>query len=238
MAPEGKSLEYKFQHNALEGDPARDFGAEYVALRISRVNHSCKPNTGHIYDEIARVEILFAEADIYPGEEICIMYGGFPDLFPDQIPTWVTDVDAEFQLYKIRLMVKWNIRCPPDCFCNDPKARRWVVEARSLLRMMVTLHPFTSADWDLQCAEKILEIQENLNCSLIKKAELHFFAFDMIMIDPRRKRKAVEHIQAAFDIFSAIRPFSELTRMYETLLKKTVSDVSLLEQQQKRRFRF
>ena len=47
---------------------------EVVALRIARLNHACKPNAVTIYDETARVAILFAQRDISPGEEITICY--------------------------------------------------------------------------------------------------------------------------------------------------------------------
>jgi len=64
LAPKGAPLEVKFKINSIAGHPARDGGKDYVALRVSRVNHDCKPNAGYVYDEVARVEILFAQRDI------------------------------------------------------------------------------------------------------------------------------------------------------------------------------
>ena len=64
LGPEGSPLELKFTCNSLPT----------VAVRIARVNHSCQPNADTIYDETARVTVLFAIKDIQPGEEIFIRY--------------------------------------------------------------------------------------------------------------------------------------------------------------------
>ena len=71
LAPEGGTIECKFTNNILKG---YNISKDFVALRISRVNHACQPNTPIIYDETASVAILFAQKDIHPGEEITICY--------------------------------------------------------------------------------------------------------------------------------------------------------------------
>lgn len=125
---EGKSLEFKFQHNAIEGKTIRDLGSNFVALKISRINHSCMPNAAHCYNETGRVLVIFSERDIYPGEEICILYRPFPGIDGDLLPSRsMTDIKTEFQQYKDVLLDKWGIRCPPDCLCNDRKARELIV---------------------------------------------------------------------------------------------------------------
>jgi len=74
LEPKGASLQAKFELNQLIGHPSRDGGKNFVGLRISRMNHDCRPNAGYSYDETARAEIVFAQRDIQPGEEICISY--------------------------------------------------------------------------------------------------------------------------------------------------------------------
>jgi len=65
-----------------------------IALRIARVNHSCKPNAATIYDETARVAILFAQKDIQPGEVISIcLY--FPFFKLDASNQTVPDMNPE-----------------------------------------------------------------------------------------------------------------------------------------------
>ena len=56
MDLEGATLEDKFFNNCFEGDNVSQLD---VALRIARVNHACQPNASTIYDETARVAILF-----------------------------------------------------------------------------------------------------------------------------------------------------------------------------------
>lgn len=74
LEPKGASLQAKFELNQLIGHPSRDGGKDFVGLRISRMNHDCRPNAGYSYDETASAEIVFAQRDIQPGEEICISY--------------------------------------------------------------------------------------------------------------------------------------------------------------------
>ena len=82
LEPKGGSLQDKFNLNEWPSAwPCRDNGKSYVGLRISRVNHNCRPNAARIYDEVARVEILYALQDIPPGEEICYSYYIFPHIF-------------------------------------------------------------------------------------------------------------------------------------------------------------
>jgi len=75
LVPEGVSLEDKFNKNALASSNEHQASTGkrgYVALRISRVNHNCDANAGRNYDDGASVEILYAQRDIQPGEEVCI----------------------------------------------------------------------------------------------------------------------------------------------------------------------
>ena len=75
-------MENKFARNYFLG---ANMGVQKsVALRIARVNHSCQPNAGAIYDETARVAILFAQKDIQPGEEISICY--YSPFHSDYVP--------------------------------------------------------------------------------------------------------------------------------------------------------
>ena len=60
-------------------------GESYVALRISRANHSCNPNADHTFDDGARVQVLFATRSIQKGEEICSTFKQteqWRDVFP------------------------------------------------------------------------------------------------------------------------------------------------------------
>lgn len=234
LAPEGKSLEYKFLHNALGGDPARDSGKDYVGLRISRVNHSCKPNAGHNYDEIARVEILFALRDIHAGEEICFGYRSFSSLHPQRPTFGMGSAEDEFNLHQSLLQTKWGIHCPSDCFCNDTKARQLVVRGRELYISMHNLARRSQIEAALECAEKLLKIHDELELSWIAKANCHFIAFELASLDCKKLPIALKHIQAIYDVYLAVCPYSRSTGDYKNMLEKTKREVSTMQQRQKR----
>lgn len=74
--PNNGSFEEKFNLNCL----GRDDGSASLCLRISRANHDCNANAGHLYDETFKVVVLFAQRDIAEGEEITISYQLFNDV--------------------------------------------------------------------------------------------------------------------------------------------------------------
>jgi len=82
LEPVGETLEKKFTSYYFFGP---NMGRPLkVALRISRVNHACRPNAATNYDETALVAILFALKDIHPGDEITICYySPFCSLLPN-----------------------------------------------------------------------------------------------------------------------------------------------------------
>eukprot|EP01035_Chromulina_nebulosa_P004505 gene4505-6167_t len=78
------------QKFALNRRPITDPGSGVLCARISRVNHSCHPNSCHRYDEFSNVLILLAERDISPGEEITICYTNLFDVASaeERSPEW------------------------------------------------------------------------------------------------------------------------------------------------------
>jgi hypothetical protein len=65
-----------FKTNALPLGPGSPHGAVY--LIISRINHACRSNTQHTWNEHLRCETIHAVRDIAEGEEITIMYHDGP----------------------------------------------------------------------------------------------------------------------------------------------------------------
>ena len=118
------TLEQKFIKNSLWEITWKCYNLT-VALRIARVNHACQPNAATIYDETARVAILFAQKDIQPGEEISICYySPFFGLTP-----YVPSLRDESRIEQYRRRVEFlqesmaldhGITCPTDCSCHDP----------------------------------------------------------------------------------------------------------------------
>jgi len=109
LVPEGESLQLKFMTNTLVTGNVQHPREIAAAVRIARVNHACQPNTATIYDETARVAILFAVKDIQPGEEITTCYHApffclsnltapYPGMNPE------LNIDEEFNFIKNKIL--------------------------------------------------------------------------------------------------------------------------------------
>ncbi len=63
----------KFEMNAFQ-IPQNE---TIICLRLSRVNHSCNPNSSQTFLDEMNVKLVYSERDIKAGEEICITYNMF-----------------------------------------------------------------------------------------------------------------------------------------------------------------
>ena len=226
--PEGEPLSMKFDYNKLAGDPSRDGGRDYVALRICRLNHDCHANAGHNYDDGAHVEILFAQRDIQPGEEICISYFSFSNLNAERAAAGMGGAQAEYQLIQKVLLDKWTIICPSDCICKDPNIHKLIAKGRQLNLKKEILADSCKPQEALECARELLKVQEALQSSLISKANTHHFAFQVAVMTRKTLDQADQHIAAVVDIYKAICPYSRDTTQYEKKMKNPKIDVNYL----------
>jgi len=115
LEPKGASLESKFQLNSVAGDEDRDGGKDIVGLRISRVNHDCRSNAARIYDDGARVDVLFALRDIQPGEEVCVNYCSFARMDLSRPTARLRPPEMEFSVYAQSLKVKTQLEHRLPC---------------------------------------------------------------------------------------------------------------------------
>lgn len=223
LVPEGGSLEEKFNKNALASSNEHQAATGkrgYVALRISRVNHNCDANSGRNFDDGASVEILYAQRDIRPGEEVCISYCSFNNISIERrCPIVYTSSknaneltpEEEFDCVKLSLESNWGITCPADCFCNDLIIKTLVVRARQL-RIDVDMwaqsqnRPITA----LKVIKDLLILQNKVHSSLISKAKTHYAAYEIATMCSRIE-EANEHIRFVYSICSAICPYSSNT---------------------------
>ena len=214
LMPENGSLQQKFELNRLTGDPSRDSGRDYVGPRISRVNHSCDPNSGHNYCETSRVEILYATRDIQPGEEICFSYRSCNNISHSR-PLANTDTDTEAALIKLLLKKSWDIICPDNCFCNDKTIRELVIKGRKLAVEIENWADLMQPKKALKLAKELFVIQDQIHCAWIAKANIRYLAFQIATMSRETLKEAHEHIRFVHDVYSAVCPFSKDTRKYE-----------------------
>ena len=228
MAPEGASLFVKFRTNCISGNLERDNGKDIVGLRTSRLNHNCRPNAGCVYDETAHVEIVFAQRDIQPGEEICITYFNFASL--DSVrPTAKMEPEAEFRYVQDMLLKKWGIVCPDDCYCKCQKTRELILEGRRICAKIEPMAGRAQTEDALAWGEKHLDILRHLNLSWTELADAHYILFQVALTRRKTLPIADRHIRKAHDIFKTIYPYSEShTKKCERLLKNPEKNANYL----------
>ncbi|KAJ6646346.1 SET domain-containing protein 5 [Pseudolycoriella hygida] len=125
LMPIGGTFYDKYNLNKF-GSDGEDNG---LYLRISRVNHSCKPNAAYMYDETFKVLILYSLTDIKIGQEITINYQQF-----DDVRCKTTPEDS-----RALLQQKWHITCPLDCFCYDKETAELMEQNRKNDKNLPTL---------------------------------------------------------------------------------------------------
>lgn len=107
----------------------------------------------------ARVEVLFAQRDIQPGEEVCITYHSFSTVMYANM----SDPEEDFKAIQ-RNLIERGIICRDDCFCKDPGARKLVLKGR---RLNTKVKRMAGRDGTLdrleETAKKLVVIQESLN---------------------------------------------------------------------------
>jgi hypothetical protein len=192
-----------------------------VALRISRVNHNCNPNAGTIYDDNARVQILFANRVIQPGEEICISYSNFSSVHMGSDSEM--DPQLRFQLLKNKLKSSWGIVCPADCFCNDDAIKSLLIKGQELHKQYSALgycHPkLAQPAAALKVADNLFEVLDRVQASLLSRVSAHYDAFQIGAMSRDTLPQACKHIGIVHDIFASICPYSSTTIKYEQEMK-------------------
>jgi len=227
LGPGGDTLENKFVHNYFLGANIVKV-PKSVALRIARVNHSCQPNAGAIYDETARVAILFAQKDIQAGEEISICY--YASLFLLTPSSIGMSTEEEFHHCKNQLALEYGITCSTDCSCHDPTILDLVKEGRRLFATVIALTHQRRIEEALAAGDELLDIYRRLNASSIYRSHAEVLLFRAAVTKSEFLPKAMQYIRPAVEFFQKICPYSEcLTKTYEKLLEHPETDPNYMK---------
>ena len=232
LGPDGAPLVIKFCRNFFKG--ANVDQQCTVALRIARVNHACRPNAATIYDETARVAILFAQQDIQPGEEICICY--YSPFFkldslvrtPGINPEW--NMEQEFQFLKAKSLTSMHgITCPSECSCYDLTVPALVHEGRKIQETVIELAFTNKIGEALAAGDKLLAVHRRLDISWVHRAYADYNLFRVAILKSETLPRANEYIRSAVDLFRKICPYSEkLTKKFERLMEHPETDPNYL----------
>jgi len=216
LEPKGGTLEEKFKLNSYGGHPERDGGKPMLGLRSSRINHSCRPNAGKSYDEIARVKITLAQRNIQPGEEICVIYTNFGNL---ELNTSHFPSVEEFDVTEMNLAMNWGFTCPADCYCKNPDVKMLILEANEAYRQLLLLGSKGRVEEALKAGERVVEIHEQLNISWVPKTSIRNLMADVAVSSSRTEERAKKYMKEALKVLKIISPYSEKTKMQEELLE-------------------
>ena len=198
----------KFLTNEISGKDNPAENKNYVALRISRVNHSCSRNADHTYDDGARVQVLFATRSIEKGEEICISYGSACDINIERSEE-LSFPPNQVELEKEILRMKWGIVCPPDCACNNIAITSLIKKGTKLFmeaeRMVSGAEQHAAA---FKIINEVLTIHDQIKSSPLSKGTTHDSAFQMAIMSRKTIAQADKHIGFLCDLYSNICPYS------------------------------
>lgn len=185
LMPASGTLKQKFELNSLSCGP--DVDQSVVCLRLSRANHSCRANAGHIYDSKHGVKVLFAERGIKAGEEICIAYVAFNDF---SLSKERAQADALF-------LRKWGIICPEDCACKELVLLELVEEGRRLDRDIMAR---ASNPGNINLVKRLLQIHDEVRTSWISKNRTLYDGFQVAISRRRTLQQGMEWIKKSHEI--------------------------------------
>jgi len=205
LMPISGTIQDKIYLNVFACEFHDDPGA--ICLRLSRVNHSCKPNACKHNDPVHGVLLLCAERDIQPGEEITICYTSFNDI----------SVHESAMEAKMALLMKWGIVCEAGCICRDENVRRLIEETRALNgnHQEGIMKTASRGDTDkaMKMIKKIMENHNKIYSLSAKRVTTLFDGFQVGITCKSTMNKAMEYIGHAYEIRAAqFHPKSEEVR--------------------------
>lgn len=189
LMPVNGTYEEKFALNRV-GISNNDLA---LFLRISRVNHDCKPNADHRYDETFKAVVLFAQREIAEGEEITINYQQSHD-----IAETMTASTA-----RLALQNKWGIVCSEDCFCYDIEIQALIARSRDLDAKICTLalQGNSQLEQALEVVKELMRHHETLGTSFMNRERTLYDGYQ-ISAKSKNLRLARDYIERVYAIAS------------------------------------
>ncbi len=178
------------------------------------MNHDCRPNAGYSYDETARVEIVFAQREIQPGEEICISYFTYATQHYDITGK---NLAEQYRLDQMALVTKHGVICPKECSCNDPSRKDLNIECGRLYTELYRSAASGRIEEALAAGDKILDLTHRLNSTWFIKASLGQNLFQIASASSKTEARGEKYFKDSLKVWQIIAPFSEMTKTLETL---------------------
>jgi len=231
LEPKGSPLYVKVFFNGFKGGLCRDGGKNLIGVRSSRLNHSCLPNAGVCYEDESRVEIVFAQQDILPGQEVTICYyTHFKNLGPSTVSeeedhSSQNRMEDDFSENQSALKA-WGITCPADCFCKDPKTRKLILKGKRLFNEMHVSNTIGRLEDAKNAGEKLVKIYNQLDVSWVVKKYLLLYLCKIDIMSPESFSMRVAYLAELNEIQRVISPFCESTSACAEWLKTIMTKSS------------
>jgi len=166
------------------------------------------------------VKILFAVRDIKKGEEICISYVLFDDIF--------MNFGEYANLEVIRLgLSQYGIVCDANCLCFDKTYSQKLYDGKRLDDWITAARPEVNPSIALTRVKKLLELEKELNLVEVRMKRTLFEGFRIAIMRKKTRELGLDYIREAYELAKRIvhPEQNELVKKY----KKYMDDPSALK---------
>lgn len=152
--------------------------------------------------------IIYAKRCIQPGEEICVNYVCYDEVYTAQsYLAGQGKILETFQDAREMLSSTWNIVCPSDCFCWNAVVDNLIARGRNMRACIVgggKRYTKIDAKIDLEIIGDLLVTWERVQGSWIQKAQILEIGFEVGVQRKRTMKLAAAFIKEAHEIWSGI----------------------------------
>lgn len=202
LKPPNESLGKKFENNStqMESYPLREKLAGVVFFNISRMNHSCEPNSDAW--KVDDNSVLYSKCKIRKGEEICFSFRHLT------LITWTKLPPVLFLHYNsLMLQANWSIFCPKDCVCQTSNYLEVATETQKLKIEIVESGRDGNFDQMLHACKEFLALSKSQPRLLgIEKTIIGVLqrAYQLSLLSKKTESEAEEHLKTLLSIVSSI----------------------------------
>jgi hypothetical protein len=187
----GFDLQKKWALNSM-ADSADASHESVLCVRMSRVNHSCDPNTSHYFVGEWGIMLMYALRDIEKDSELRFNY----------MCNWIASAYRGMSRNVI-LRGQYRIECPDDCHCRDSEWRRVRESEEELSQQVLELAQQGLVQRALKLNETRLGLLKSFDCDQMELYSCLYDSFQIAIMEKKNKL-AKEFAEQALEVVSEI----------------------------------
>lgn len=213
-----RAIESKFYLNCIRIRDSNEIDDDNekaaIGIRLSRANHSCRPNCD--WWDTGKELILITRTAVCAQEEFTFAYTNALDPIENSL-----SVDEARNL----LLKKWQIKCSPSCDCFNMKKCKEIDHIRTLTSSITDLIQSNKVQEAFEVSNTVLSLHISLKTSKLQQLSIMWNSFCIgISVNQSTESQALKilddlHI-LSIKFFGAS---NSITLQYETLLKNPTS---------------